>query len=233
MVGRGYMLATSQVLKRRFDELVSQLDEVEKTTWQDSSSTRRHYVDDGLFVGWCVKALNLLSRACGEGSEHYRRFARIEDGEGLALTNHARMKRLQPVFLAAKEDFEGGYLRTTRSLAHAELFADELEQSRELLALGYSAPAAVVARVVLEAALRTPCVDRGIPVTTPDGKSLKLDKLNADLAKDGVYDKLAQKDVTWLAGIGNDAAHGNPVKDADVGDMIKRVERFITDHPTA
>jgi hypothetical protein len=142
------------------------------------------------------------------------------------------MKRLKAVFLAAQEDYEGGYLRSIRSLVHAELFDDELEQARELFASKYAVAAAVVARVVLETTLRTLCVNNGIPIRTSDGKSVKLDKMNADLAKAGVYNVLAQKQVTWLADIGNKAAHGETegFKDADVADMITEVERFVRDH---
>ena len=114
------------------------------------------------------------------------------------------MLRLKAVFLAAKEDFEGGHLRSLRSLVHAEVFDDELEQARELQASGYKAAAAVVAGVVLETTLQKLCGDRGIPVAT-------LDKMNADLAKAGVYDKLIQKRVTMLADIRNKAALGDTV----------------------
>ena len=67
----------------------------------------------------------------------------------------------------------------------------------------YKVAAAVVAGVVLETTLRTLCADRKIAVG-------KLDKMNADLAKDGLYDKLVQKRITMLADIRNKAAHGEP-----------------------
>jgi hypothetical protein len=119
---------TVQALKRRFDELLVQLDDLEKTTLRDANGW--HYVDNELYVGWCVKVRNLLSQACGPESEHYRHFVQVEQGQGLVFTNHDRLKLLKAVFLAAKEDYEGGYLRSIRSLVHAELFDDELEQAR-------------------------------------------------------------------------------------------------------
>jgi hypothetical protein len=187
-------------------------------------------VDVHLLLGWRVKARNLLRQACSAESEHYKEFQHLE--EALFYSNYNFMLRLKAVFLAAKEDYEGGYLKSVRSLVHAELFDEELEQARELLASGYTVAAAVVARVVLETTLRTLCVNNGIPVRTPDGKSVKLDKMNADLSKAGVYNVLVQKQVTWLADIGNKAAHGDVggFKDADVGDMIAQVERFVRDH---
>ena len=60
----------------------------------------------------------------------------------------------------------------------------------------------------------------------------KLDKMNADLAKAGAYNKSMQKQVTAWAGRGNDAAHGDwdQYTGDDVKDMIDGVRRFIADY---
>ena len=118
-------------------------------------------------------------------------------------------------------------LEEIRSLV-AELFDGELEQAKELLASGQKAAAAVVAGVVLKTALRGLYGDRGIPVG-------KLDKISADLANAGVYDKLMHKRVTTLAEIQNKAAHGDTAgfNDADVRGMITDVERFVSDYLAA
>ena len=190
---------TIQALKRRFDELLVQLDDVEKTR------TPEQQIDPNLFLGWRVKARNLVLQACGAESEHYKELQREENTSAFGRDGSLWfVLRLKAVFLAAKEDFEGGHLRSLRSLVHAEVFDDELEQARELQASGYKAAAAVVAGVVLETTLQKLCGDRGIPVAT-------LDKMNADLAKAGVYDKLIQKRVTMLADIRNKAALGDTV----------------------
>jgi hypothetical protein len=215
-----------QALKRRFDELLVQLDAIEAKRGKNGMGGE--YVDDNLFLGWRVKARNLLSQACGANTEHYRQFEQTEKDNRSYQTNYDLARRLRQVFLAAREDYEGGYLKSIRSLVHAELFDDELDQARELQASGYKTAAAVVAGVVLETTLRTLCGDRGIPVG-------KLDKMNADLAKDGLYNKLVLKQITALADIRNKAAHGETAgfTDDDVIDMIKRVERFLSDYPTA
>jgi hypothetical protein len=219
---------TVQALKRRFDELLVQLDEIEKT--KDRGDSAPEHVDGLMFLGWKVKARNLLSRACGADSEHYKQFQATEDSARYKNTYNL-MLNLNAVFAAAKEDYEGGYLRSIRSLVHAELFDDELELASELLGSGYTVAAAVAARVVLETTIRKFCGDWDLPVRMPDGKSMKLDKLNADLAKAGAYDKLTQKEVTWLANIGNDGAHGDPIKEADAEAMITQVRRFVAEHP--
>jgi len=132
---------------------------------------------------------------------------------------------LVAVFRAAQEDFDGGHLDTLRHLVQAEVFDWELDQAQELLQSGYHAAAAVIAGVVLETTVREMCQKRSLPTG-------KLDKMNADLAKDSAYDILTQKRVTALAHVRNLAAHGRQTefKAEDVVSMIADTRRFITDH---
>jgi hypothetical protein len=140
-------------------------------------------------------------------------------------TNYESLQSMAAVFRAAKEDFEGGYLSSLRSIVQAEVFDSELEQATELHQQGFILPAAVVAGVVLETTLRELCDSHSLPHG-------KLDKMNADLAKAGVYNKLTQKRITALADIRNSAAHGHSGKFTaeDVKDLIRDVERFVREH---
>jgi len=99
------------------------------------------------------------------------------------------------------------------------VFDSELEQASALFQAGYKLPAAIVAGVVLETSLRELCDQEGLPHG-------KLDKMNADLAKEGKYNKLQQKRITALADIRNSAAHGKPQEftDQDVLDMIRTLK---------
>jgi hypothetical protein len=110
-------------------------------------------------------------------------------------------------------------------LVQAEVFGSELDQARELLAGGYLTAAAVIAGVVLETTLRQLCTDAGLPLG-------KLDKMNSDLTKIGIYSLLVQKRITALADIRNNAAHGHPeaFKNTDVSDMISYIENFVSEH---
>jgi hypothetical protein len=56
--------------------------------------------------------------------------------------------------------------------------------------------------------------------------------MNADLAKAGAYNSLAQKRITAIAAIRNSAAHGKSADFAkdDVVAMLRDVERFLTSH---
>jgi hypothetical protein len=181
------------------------------------------YVDGIALTKWQVNARHLLSMACGRDSEHYTAFEQNQKPEFVGDTNHAILIRQQAIFLAAKDDYEGGYLTKLRDLIQAEVFESELDQAQELFRADYVAAAAVIAGTVLETTLRQMCQDKGIAIG-------KLDKMNADLAKAGEYNSLVQKRITALAAIRNSAAHGRPqdfTKD-DVSAMIRDIERFVS-----
>lgn len=214
-----------KVLKKRFAELASQLEKVESTRQSKHSEHfgQSQEVDPELLLNWCVKARSLISSACGKESEHYISFVEGEKPTPYG-DNYGILKRVKAVFMAAREDFEGGYLISVRNLVQAELAESELDQARELLQSGYISAAAVVAGVVLETTLRTLCdrhsIDHG-----------KLDKMNADLAKAGQYNALVQKRITALAAVRNSAAHGKTAEfqRLDVESMIGEVERLALD----
>lgn len=208
---------------KRFSELASQADELDRSKRPyktDYTSGLR--VDDAALIEWNVKTRNLLVRACGQDSEHYLEFVKREIPQAYQ-TNHERFIELLAVFRAAREDYEGGYLHSVRSLIQAELFDTELDQARELLRGGYKLAAAVIAGVVLETALRQACSDAGI-------EPGNLNRMNAELTKAGVYNVLMQKQITALAEIRNKAAHGEAEEfdERDVSGMIANVERIIT-----
>ncbi|TBU71744.1 DUF4145 domain-containing protein [Phytopseudomonas daroniae] len=213
----------TKLFERRFSELESQVISIEATKQRRHSEYSGSYdhIDDNLILNWQVKVKNLLSNLCGEDSQHFTAF--IEAGKASSFTSsHTILQQMKAVFMAAKEDFEGGYLNSVRNLVLAEVFDNELDQAKELLSSGYAAAAAVIAGMVLETTLRNMCSDNGLPFG-------KLDKMNADLTKQGVYNNLIQKRITALAGIRNSAAHGKTEefnKD-DVHSMINEIERFV------
>ena len=180
-------------------------------------------VDDNALLNWKVRAKNLLVRACGEESQHFIHFHESESSP--FFTSFDNLLRMQSVFRAAREDFEAGYLASIHDLVRAEVFGSELEQASELLKAGYNSAAAVIAGVVLETAIRDLCDRHNLTLG-------KLDKMNADLAKAGVYNGLVQKRITHLAAVRNSAAHGNEAefKTYDVSAMISEIEQFLASH---
>lgn len=209
--------------QKRFDELQAQAAEIAATQQSKRSEYRGSYqeVDSERLLGWTVKVKSLLANACGKGSEHYRAFVAADEPQSFE-DNVTRFLRIRSVFLAAKEDFEGGYLSSVRTLVQAEVFSTELDQASELLSAGYASAAAVITGVVLETNLRELCTRHSLA-------SGKLERMNADLVKAGAYNILVQKKITALAAIRNSAAHGNTAEftPSDVAAMLADVERLL------
>lgn len=212
------------LFNQRFLELEQQLTDVENSTVTvrspltgDSETT----IPSELILNWRVKARSLIERACGEQSSHLKMY--LEAEKLVSYDSYMnQLKRIKAVFLAAKEDFEGGYLNSVRNLVQAEVFGSELEQASELLAAKYVPAAAVIAGVVLETSLRNLCTEHGITHGS-------LARMNDELVKAGAYNSLQHKRITAMAAIRNSAAHGkkDEFEPEDVKGMIDDVERFL------
>lgn len=217
-----------KIFTQRFQELSDQLKQVEGTEVSKRSpvgGSSYQHIEAHLILNWAVKSRTLISSACGKESEHYASFVGAESEAEKSYENSpARLKRMGAVFLAAQEDFEGGYLNSIRNLVQAELAGNEIDQATELLKSGYFAAAAVVAGVVLETTLRSLSEKRGLPVGS-------MDRMNADLAKAGEYNALVQKRLTSLTAVRNSAAHGKLTEytNDDVKNLILEVERFVAE----
>lgn len=213
------------LLKKRLEELSLQAQEIFATKHivHDHFSGPKEYLDGNAILAWVVKVKQLLVTVCGSESQYMTAFS---DAEGTSLyeTNLGIFQRLLAIFKSFREDFESGYLISSRNLIQSEVFSSELDQARELLRAGYKGPAAVVCGVVLETNLRTICEGAGLDIG-------KVDKMNVDLAKAGKYNVLVQKRITALADIRNRAAHGkwDEFTDHDVQSMIDEVERLVSD----
>jgi HEPN domain-containing protein len=174
------------------------------------------------FQGWATNALNLLQRVFGEDSIHYQH---LNDHYKSWSGSESSFEACRAIFQAAREDYEGGYIFKLRGLIQAEVFDNMLEQATELLNAGYKDPACVVAGVALETTLKELCEQNSIP-------HAKVDKMNADLCKAGIYNMAMQKQVTAWAERRNKSAHGDPSASskADVEEMIRGVERVIAEY---
>ena len=170
---------------------------------------------------WGMNCLNLIGRIFGKESDQYQHFQNAY----IDIGYYSNLQRALAILKAAKDDYEHDYLFDTRTMIEAEVFDDFLEQASHLLATGYDGPAAVTAGCVLEDGLRKLCARHGIQLPA----NPKLDVMNAELVKHGIYDKLTQKNVTWLADIRNKAAHGewHQFTKPDVEQMITQTRLFM------
>ena len=182
------------------------------------------HVDDDLYIAWLVKVKDLISKVCGEDSQHFKALVHATT-EDTFKGSYDVFKSVSAIFIATKEDYENGYLSSYKAIVQAEIFDGELDQAKELLEKNYYPAAAVIAGVVLETTLRELCDRESI-------EHGKMDKMNSDLAKAGVYTKNMQKQLTALAGIRNSAAHGNSDEftKQDVTQIIKAIELFLVNY---
>lgn len=131
-----------------------------------------------------------------------------------------------------KEFVIEGWFNDIKDLISAEIFDNFIEMADYLLKEGYKDPAAVIIGGVLEEHLRELCRKNDINFTFESKgkqKPKKADTMNADLAKEGIYNKLVQKSVvTWLD-LRNKAAHGEYTKydRSQVTSMLNDVRVFI------
>lgn len=213
------------MIAKRFVELENQLDEIRASktirTLSHTGSSYEHIESDRV-LNWSVKVKALFERLGLEAASQLKAFIAAEKYQTMESEAN-RLKRLAAIFLATKEDFEGGYLVSYRRLVQAEVFSNELEQAEELFGNGYATAAAVIAGVVLETALRDLCTAAGI-------EHGSMNRMNDDLSKAGAYNANQKKQIISLAAIRNSAAHGKPEEFSkdQVRGMIDDVQRFLT-----
>lgn len=209
------------LISRRFEELTTKAEEVSKTRQSGGFGGNDFSVSSALFKEWATNALSLLDRSFGRESVHFVSLSKHCDG---FIGWERQFEECRSIFKAAREDYEGGYLFSVRALVKAEVLSDAFQQARELLASNYKGPACILCRVALEAVLKELC-DRK---TISHGK---LDKMNADLCKAGVYNMAKQKQITAWAEIGNKAAHGewDQYTSNDAQAMLDGVESLVAD----
>jgi hypothetical protein len=218
-------MTTDEKILTRLTELITMGDRV-LATQQDPGPNviGDDVVDTQLAYQWATSVQNLLARVFGRDSEHYKNFT-AQAGTYLSFSP---VYQAQGILRAAKDDYENGHLFELRRLVEAEVFDDFLEQAEHLFDSGYFQAAAVVAGCVLEDGLRKLCVANQVAVAPKP----KLDTMNADLAKAGVFSVLIQKRITALADLRHKAAHGKWTEFTrdDVKEMVQAIRRFMEEH---
>ena len=218
---------THELIKESYARLIDEGRDVLRQAGWDGEEFRKRHPAENDYYRFRTQSMNLIRRSCGEDSDHYRELGRIADDEKTSTHSYYFINCFG-VLEAAQRDFERGVLFDMRALISAEALGDFIEQAETLLAAGYYAPAASLAGAVLEDTLRKLCERHNVELPA----STKIDRLNSNLARAGVYDKLVQKRITVLADIRNNADHGHFHKFAksDVEDLVKWVRSFSSDY---
>ncbi len=190
--------------KKRIDDLITLSGKVlaTKITGEYGDSS----INSEIFQEFRSASLSFLKNTFGDDHPFY-----IEFETKAKHDSHYDTEDGRGVLKAAKQEIDGGWLISIKSIVSAEIFSDLLEMADYLLKEGYKDPAAVMIGSVLEEYLRQLCINNSISVELMKGGKpvpKKADLLNSELAKVNVYNKLDQKSVTSWLDLRNKAAHG-------------------------
>jgi hypothetical protein len=209
---------------KRFQELEQDLITIGKTKKSEYGEFLgdRDYVDQERLDTVKVKIKSLISNLCTTDSEYFKSFEEAEEIKSMD-SNYDIYTRIKSVFTALKDDYVNGYIVKYKSLIQAEVFSDQIEQAQELLDSKYYVAAAIIAGIVLETKLREIIIANKMAIG-------RLDKMNADLCKEGIYNSLIQKQITAIAAIRNSAAHGKNEEFTidQVKNMIEQVTQIVS-----
>jgi hypothetical protein len=233
------LMANIDKLKR---EALAQIADIEKRfaelsfkngpSWYDTKLREDEITD---FNASCLTAIERIVGRQHTYAERANEVVRIAGGGHIS---HSQIVlSLVGIVRALKRDVENDYLVQISELEHANLFADFVEMGDHLLAKGYKDPAAVLIGSVLESHLRQLTSKNGLPLedTDPSGKSVprKANRLNTELSKAGVYNLLAQKQITAWMDLRNKAAHGlySDYTDQEVALFSQGLKSFMLQNP--
>lgn len=202
---------------QKYTQLISDIDSV---IW----GAGENWPDTTVVTRVITEAMNLIRKTCGESSDYYTRLKEITKEKNYHPNEATQYKG---VIEAAYNDYKDGFANLD-SFVRAEIFEDFLSMAEYLLSEGYYVPAASLVGGVLEDSLRKLCGKNNI--SYPD--KTKINSLNTDLAKAGIYNALVSKEIIAKADIRNNADHGKAKEftEQDVKNMVEWVRRFIIDY---
>jgi hypothetical protein len=166
---------------REFEELILEARQIISAGGFDGDSGWRKWPRPDEYLRIRTRAQNLIRRACGENSDHYKSLLRFSE-QGRDDTQTYRLPDCLGILEAARLDFDRGLLLDLKALVQAEALGDFMEQAESLLSAGYYVPAASLGGAVLEDGMRKLCDARNVkyPAKT------KIDALNSELARNNV-----------------------------------------------
>jgi len=218
------MKEVKQKLLERIDQLLQKADKVKATHTPNPPNVLGFpTLDKDAFSEWKTNTEQLIILATGKDSVYYKNFIKDVEREYKGSVDSG-----VGILRALKEDINLDCLKNIQNLVIAEIFEDFLSMSEYLLEQGYYISAASLVGSVLEDSMRKLCDNNDIfyPQKT------KINNLNTDLAKAGVYNALVAKEIIAKADVRNNADHGHYDKfnKDDVKNMIEWVRKFMIDY---
>jgi hypothetical protein len=231
---RHFDMSNLTQIENHFEKLITYGAEIKATAKTPSGSSGNvisipvTYVDDERSRVWSMNVLSLVRSTFGTDHDYYTEIHR-------SLKNCNMFDQFMVILSCAKsalDTLKNGYLFETKTLVEADVAADYLDQANQLLDAGYKDAAAVIGGSILERHLREMCITLGVATTKPNGKPMAMNDLNDSLSKQNAYNLLKKKQITAMADIRNNAAHGDYAKydKEDVNNLLRDVTSFCADY---
>ncbi len=225
------MARRSEELRKRLDELIQRCEafrEAAPGTPIQTAHGQAVRFKMAAFEQWrfLTSSLQTVKNACGVDSPHLRELEICRE-EFLRPDGALNLDICRGVLHAARDDLDAGVLMDMRQLVTAETFGDLLESATSLLEDGHHLPAVALAGAVLESSLRALAKARAVPWL---GES-SLTKLNVELYKANVYDKVVYGEIEAWGKLRNKVDHGDfvtpdEVEPATAARMLDGVRNF-------
>ena len=189
--------------------------------------------NDILIHSLITRIFATIERIAGRNSEYYKHALKNASGE---WSDSKVLDFLIGTLEGLFNDLKKNYLKSLTEIIRGDVFEDYLEMAEHLLNEGYKDPAAVISGSTLEEHLRELCSRNDINIYLPTGtrkRPKRADQINSDLAKNEVYSKLDQKNITAWLDLRNKAAHGkyNEYNSKNVELMLMGIKEFINKNP--
>jgi hypothetical protein len=209
----------SEQISARFQELEKQANEIPLKP--SSRPSEEIVANDEDFHKWASSAIHLVGSVFGEKSPHYRN---LYEAYLKYLGYATGFFIARGIFLAAKSDYEGGYLFNIEATISGEIFADFVVLAKNALANNQKDVAAVLSCAALEDALKRYANLRDIQV---DGKVMQ-EVINALKAK-GLVSGPQKSLLDSMPRVRDAAMHADwqKITPQEVGSVIGFVEQFL------
>lgn len=208
-----------ETFARRFVELTNNFAQLEFVPTGGRFPGR--YVADGDWRRWATSAQSLIRAVYGEASPQYENFVEAYSactgGEQGVLT-------LRGLFLAARDDFDGGYVFNVDLRVSGEVFGNFIALAKQAMAESHKDVAAVLACAALEDALKRFANANGLAVDD----STMQEVVNA-LKSKGLVSGAQKTLLDSMPKIRNIAMHADWTKltEPEVNSVIGFVEQFL------
>jgi hypothetical protein len=217
VTGRAAVTINEQITKR-FADLA---DQAKKIRIAPTDGYGSETVDTEQFHLWASSAMHLVAAVFGEQSSHYKNLAVAHDAFNTGVTS---LGRARGSFMAAKSDYDGGYLLSLQATVAGEVFGDFVTAARIALDDGQKDVAAVLACAALEDALKRFAHLQGLSVEDKD----MSDVINA-LKGAGLLHGPQKTIIDAMPKIRNAAMHAEwqKITRENVGSVLGFVEQFL------